>query len=36
LQGLVGTIGADPVHRPTRGRPGPAPESELESVATVY
>jgi hypothetical protein len=36
LQGLVGTIGADPVHRPARGRPGSVPESELESVATAY
>ena len=25
LQGLVGTIGADPVHRPARGRPGWTP-----------
>ena len=32
LQGLVGTIGADPVHRPARGRPGWAPETELESA----
>jgi phosphoenolpyruvate carboxykinase (diphosphate) len=31
LQGLVGTIGADPVHRPARGRPGWTPETELES-----
>ena len=30
LQALVGTIGADPVHRPARGRPGWASETELE------
>jgi hypothetical protein len=35
VQGLVGTIGADPVHRPARGRPGPKPEAELESAAVT-
>jgi hypothetical protein len=32
LQGLVGTIGADPVHRPARGRPGRDPVAELQAV----
>ncbi len=32
VKSLVGTIGADPVHRPVRGRPG-RPESRAEAIA---